>query len=242
VDPDETADSAVVLRLVNDGYEVDLAQGAPEALEVLNSRQVDCLIAEMVLGEVDGINLCKTVKNHAVFASLPFVFVSSSSDPRCMAECLRSGADDFLSKPVDLEILSLKIHRLVSRKLGYDSRAGISGSLAQMSVTDLVQMLSSSGKSVKISFSGSGNVCEVYMDQGEIVHAVCGDSVGEPAFFQLMRLSEGDFQVYPAASFSERTIHLPVMGLLLEGARLADESIRDRQSIIENPPRGFDTR
>ncbi|MBN2035873.1 MAG: DUF4388 domain-containing protein [Chitinispirillaceae bacterium] len=50
-----------------------------------------------------------------------------------------------------------------------------------------------------------------------------------------MKLSEGDFQVFPAASFPERTIHMPVMSLLLEGARLVDESTRDRHADDHQP-------
>jgi DNA-binding response OmpR family regulator len=226
IDADLKQDSSLVLRLTNDGYDVAIVHNAQDALNLLNSKEIDCLISEVNLGDVDGIQLCKNVKKHPSFASLPFIFVAATQDQRLMAECLRAGADDFLTKPVDLEVLSLKLNRILSKKLGHDSRVGIKGTLSQMSFADLVQILSSSLKCVKITFTTKQMQGELYMNQGEIVHAVQGAVSGETAFYRLMRISEGEFEVVPWSSFPQKTINLSVMGLLMEGARLDDEMAR----------------
>jgi DNA-binding response OmpR family regulator len=230
VDPDARAEDALSLRLRNDGYAVAVSATAQEALAALAEGTVDCIIAETTLPDIDGIELCKTVKTHAAHAAMPFVFVAASSDQRSMAGCLRAGADDFLAKPVDPEVLALKLYRLFSRKTGSDSRPGIKGSLSQMCFADLVQILSSSQKSVKISLSEEETIGEIYLDRGEIVHAAFGGINGEAAFYQLMRFSKGEFEVVPCVAFPQRTIALSVVGLLMEGARLDDES------SLESPP------
>jgi DNA-binding response OmpR family regulator len=229
VDPDARPEDAIVLRLRNDGYAVAVAATAQEALSALAEGTVDCIVAETALRDINGIELCKTAKAHTTHAAIPFVFVAAESDQRSMAGCLRAGADDFLSKPVDPEVLALKLYRLFSRKAGVDSRPGIKGSLSQMCFTDLVQILSSSQKSVKISLSEGTTAGEIYLDHGEIVHAALGNSSGEAAFYQLMRFTKGEFEVVPCAAFPQRTITLSVVGLLMEGARLDDESSRESQ-------------
>jgi DNA-binding response OmpR family regulator len=226
VDPELKPDAGLVLRLTNDGYEVAVAATAPEALQTLNSKQFDCLIAEVNLGDFDGVQLCKTIKKHSSFSSLVFLFAAATQDPKVMAECLRAGADDFLAKPVDWEVLSLKLHRVLSKKFGHDTKAGLTGTLSQMSFTDLVQILSTNLKSVRIAFSNENVKGEIFLNQGEVVHAQCGELSGESAFYRLMRNTEGEFEVVPWASFPPKTIDLSVMGLLMEGARLDDEAAR----------------
>ena len=226
IDADLKEDSGLVLRLTNDGYEVAIVRSAQDALALLNNKPVDCLISEVNLGDIDGIQLCKTVKKHSDFSSLPFMFVAAAQDPRLMAECLRAGADDFLTKPVDWEVLTLKLNRLLTKKLGHDSRIGIKGTLSQMSFADLVQILSSNLKCVKITFSNEQAQGELYMNQGEVVHAVQGTLSGEAAFYRIMRITEGEFEAVPWSSFPQKSISLSVMGLLMEGARLDDEMAR----------------
>ncbi|MBN1128814.1 MAG: response regulator, partial [Chitinispirillaceae bacterium] len=235
VDADQTRDGALPLRLQNDGLMIDIVGTAHEALNSINHERVDCIISETTLADADGIHLCKTIKSSPVHGGIPYLFVATSSDPRVMAECLRAGADDFLPKPVDPEILSLKLHRLLSKKLGRDSRAGIKGNLSQMGFTDLIQILSSSGKSVRIALDEGSIGGELYLNQGEFVHAVCGNATGEAAFFRLMRLTKGTFEVYPCSSFPKRSISLSVLALLLEGARLDDEAARDASAAPAMP-------
>jgi DNA-binding response OmpR family regulator len=226
-DPNAHAEDALALHLRNDGYAVTVTATGREALGALAEGNVDCIIADTELGDGDGIELCKTVKAHAAYAATPFVFVAASTDQRVMAGCLRAGADDFLVKPVDPEVLALKLHRLISKKTGADSRPGIKGSLSEVCFSDLVQILSSGQKSVKITLFEGESGGELYLDHGEIVHAVAGNSSGEAAFYRLMRFAKGEFEVVPCATFPRRTIAMSVVGLLMESARIDDETMRD---------------
>ena len=226
-DPNAHEEDELALHLRNDGFAVSVTATGREALAALAEGNVGCIVVDTVLGDGDGIELCKTVKAHTSHAAIPFVFVAASTDQRIMAACLRAGADDFLVKPVDPEVLALKLYRLLSRKTGCDSRPGIKGSLSQMCFADLVQILSSSQKSVKIILFEEETGGELYLDHGEIVHAVVGNSSGEAAFYRLMRLTKGEFEVVPCATFPKRTIAMSVVGLLMESARLDDETFRN---------------
>jgi DNA-binding response OmpR family regulator len=235
VDPDADRDAALALRLRNDGYDVTVVSTVKKALEIINKGAADCIIAETTLGDGNGMDLCKSMKNHPAFSALPFLFIAAAVDQRSMAEGLRAGADDYLPKPVDPEVVALKLHRLLLKKLGHDSRPGIKGSLAQMEVTDLVQILSSSQKSVKIKLTEGDTTGEVYLDRGEVVHAVLGSCAGETAFYRLMWFNKGDFEVVPCATFPDRTIAMTVMELLMEGARIDDEAGKTYERSPQEP-------
>jgi hypothetical protein len=63
------------------------------------------------------------------------------------------------------------------------------------------------------------------METGEIIHAESGSFYGEEAFYRLMRWEKGTFSIVPCTAFPARSIQVPTMSLLMEGARLADEGI-----------------
>jgi hypothetical protein len=144
--------------------------------------------------------------------------------------CLREGVDEVLTKPVDLEMLFLRLKKLLARPEGHaatsaepHAEGGVVGSLADMSFADLVQMVTASAKSMTMEVTSKEQKGEVVVLNGEVVHCKAGDMEGEVAFYQMMRWQEGNFVTRRTADCPKRTINAPVMSLLMEGARLADE-------------------
>ena len=140
---------------------------------------------------------------------------------------MRVGADDVVVKPVDLELLFIKIQRLLSVPAANVDKAGVSGSLSDMSFTDMIQILCAGSKSTEIHLVRGDEEGLVWVKAGDIVHAVVGDAVGEPAFYELMSWDEGEFTTQECTEFPEITIERSAIGLLMEGARLADEGAID---------------
>jgi len=136
-----------------------------------------------------------------------------------------------VSKPIDQEMLFLKLRKFVVRPetredsaTGSGPEGGVAGSLSDMSFADLIQMVTASGKTMSIALTTKEGRGEVVVLNGDVVHATAGDKEGEAAFYQMMRWQEGTFVTSRAANNACRTINAPVMSLLMEGARLADES------------------
>lgn len=224
VDPTQSQGSSMVLRLSNDGYQVEVVADAHEAVETVSKSQVDLVVSELNLPGTEGLTLCRAIRANAATAHIPFLFLTAEEGERLAAECLEAGADDFLKKPVDLEMLSLKIQRVLAMKAPQEAKRGVSGSLTEMNSTDFIQSLAAGEKDVEIHLEHRGQKGKIYMQQGQIIHADMESLSGEEAFYELTTWKEGAFQILPCSNFPTRTIHAPTMSLLIEGARLVDEA------------------
>lgn len=233
VDPGETAQGKLGPTLSNQGYDVRAVASADAALEAVAAQLPNLVITEMNLPGEDGLTLCRRLKQ--MHPGLPVAIVSAPRSDNVVAHCLKAGADDVLLKPVDLELLILKARNLTA-KTGPDDAGdpadGVSGNLADMSFTDMVQILCAGGKSVEIVLANDDAEGRVYIEDGNVIHVVSGEFEGEPAFYDLMRWNEGAFTTRPCEEFPERTIQAPAMGLLMEGARLIDEG----DPVVSDPP------
>ena len=79
---------------------------------------------------------------------------------------------------------------------------GVAGRLAEMGLTDIIQVLGSSGKTARVDLRGEGLEGALWVRAGEIVHATVADGEveGEDAFYQLIRLTTGEFSIEPVVS------------------------------------------
>ena len=106
---------------------------------------------------------------------------------------------------------------------------GFRGNLAQLSLLDILRMLSSGHRSGRLEIHNAGKTGELYLDDGIIMHAVTGTQLGEKAVFTLMGWLEGDFSFTPDVASPEKSIETTTEQLLLEAARQAEqwEDIKD---------------
>ena len=106
---------------------------------------------------------------------------------------------------------------------------GFRGNLAQISLLDILRMLSSGNRTGRLDIHNAGKSGELFLVNGEIVHAVSGTQLGESGVYSLMSWLEGDFGFTPGIAPSERSIGTTTEQLLLEAARQAEqwEDIKD---------------
>ncbi len=228
VDDQISVDSGIVLRLANDGYEVKVVADPYKGKEVLFEYQPDLIIAEIDLPHIDGLKFCKSIKEHPKTKHIPFIFLTTEKNKDLAAKALKVGADDFIFKSMDQELISLKIQKIVTQNLSPKTDAGVMGSLEQMNFVDLVQILSAGGKDAMILMENENQKGTIYIKDGDIIHAQTNGLSGEEAFYSLMKWETGNFQIVSCSDFPEPTINASTMALLLEGARLADEAREER--------------
>lgn len=99
------------------------------------------------------------------------------------------------------------------------------GSLKELPLPDIIQLVSVSGKTGVFSLkrNGDGGSGEIYLRGGQIVHAYVGDLRGEEAVYELAIWPEGDFVFTPGRETELTTIHKSNTNLLMEAARRIDE-------------------
>jgi len=225
VDQSLSLTSPPAIRLNNDGFEVEVVPDAGKALKQIAEHKYDLIISEIKLPGTDGLKFCRIVRSNQSTANIPFFFFTEEENDRLPVESLEAGADDFIKKPGELEVLSLKIQRAVVKTSPQETNGGVSGSLNEMSATDFIQSLSAGEKSVKIILENETESGHIYIEKGNIIHAYTGDLEGENAFYKIVVWEEGRFQIVPCSTFPPQTIQGRTLSLLLEASRLADEAL-----------------
>jgi two-component system alkaline phosphatase synthesis response regulator PhoP len=114
VEDEENLRSTIALNLELEGYEVQCALNGKEALQMFKANRFDIVVLDIMLPEINGLDVCREIRkeNRKVF----ILFLSARSMGSERIEGLKAGADDYLSKPFNLEELLLRIEILLKRK------------------------------------------------------------------------------------------------------------------------------
>lgn len=116
VDDSETYLQQIAEALRADGYEMVLARSGEEALELLAVQPVDCILLDLVMPGIGGRETCKRIKDAQVMRDIPIVMLTGVEDRNAMIEGLSAGADDYIAKSSDLELLRARVLAQIRRK------------------------------------------------------------------------------------------------------------------------------
>jgi len=113
---DDDPDICIMIKMVLDyyGYDAMDADNEENARKIILSNHVDLLIMDMLLSGVDGTDICRQLKQDKETSSIPVLMFSAH--PTAKETCLAAGADDFISKPFEMNDLMDKISFFLERK------------------------------------------------------------------------------------------------------------------------------
>jgi hypothetical protein len=117
---EDSAIQAESLRrlLVADGYSVVVAGDGADGLALARDRKPDLIVSDIVMPRMDGFDLCRQIKNDRGLEHIPFILLTSLTDPRDVIKGLECRADNFITKPYDEKyLLSRIMYMLLSREL-----------------------------------------------------------------------------------------------------------------------------
>jgi DNA-binding NarL/FixJ family response regulator len=98
-------------ELIEAGYDVMEARNGEEALALLGTTRPDLILCDISMPGLNGYEVLKAVQAQGQdHADIPFVFLSALGDPREVVEGKRLGADDYLVKPIDYDLLLATVH------------------------------------------------------------------------------------------------------------------------------------
>ncbi|MEN8115624.1 MAG: two-component regulator propeller domain-containing protein [Bacteroidota bacterium] len=98
-------------------YCIDTATDGEEGYEKATSKPYDLIISDVMMPKVDGFELCKKIKANESTSTVPFIFLTAKSDEQFRLMGTQLGADDFISKPFDPNLLLQKVKNILeSRK------------------------------------------------------------------------------------------------------------------------------
>lgn len=105
----------VKLYLENSGFRTACAHSGTEALTLVQSEKPDLVILDLMLPEIDGIDVCKKLRNAPETALLPIIMLTAKSDESDTIVGLELGADDYIAKPFSPKALIARIKALFRR-------------------------------------------------------------------------------------------------------------------------------
>ncbi|RME65548.1 MAG: response regulator, partial [Nitrospirae bacterium] len=222
VDDNETVLLALEFNLKSAGYRVLKASDGKEALSVALKDHPDIIVSDIAMPEMDGIELCRELRSRDEFAEVPFIFLTAHGEPEERVKGLKSGADDYVIKPFDIEELITRIDILYEKVKKRVVSGDLAGKIDEISIPDILQMLEQTGKEGKVIIKSGGKDGAIFIKQGIVTECVFGALRGEDAFVELMKCNEGTFAFKPQSVPDTETAR-PVGFLVMESARLLDE-------------------
>lgn len=105
----------LVDTLQSDGYVVSLASDGEQAWEKARSEKPDLFVLDMMLPKLDGLSLCRMIRNEASLAGTPIIIITARGGEMDKIIGLESGADDYLVKPVGLGEFLARVRAVLRR-------------------------------------------------------------------------------------------------------------------------------
>lgn len=115
VEDEENLHEALKLNLEMEGYEVTSAFDGKEALTKIGNEYFDLIIMDIMLPEVDGISITESIRVNNNEVPVLMLSARNSSEDRVLG--LKKGADDYLTKPFNLEELLLRVSKLIDKNM-----------------------------------------------------------------------------------------------------------------------------
>nr|WP_255671344.1 DUF4388 domain-containing protein [Corallococcus sp. AS-1-6] len=228
VDGDAKSLRVMEVSLKKAGFSVTTAIHGKDALEKVQISPPDLVLADTKMPEMDGFELCKTLKSDERFKFIPFVFLTNQKSVEFKVRGLELGGDDYLTKPIYIKEIVTRVKMILQKaekeriEKRETTKGGFAGSLADMGVVDLVQTFEIGRKTGVISIQGE-RTGVVYFKEGRVIDAELGRLKGENAFYRLLNTFEGQFDVQFTTLDRPERIEVSTQGLLMEGMRRLDE-------------------
>ena len=218
-------------RLAAEYFEVLTAYSGKEALDILERERVDVVLLDVMMPGMDGFEVCRRIKSNPKMHHLPVIMVTALDQPSDKVQGLESGADDFLTKPVDDIALVTRVKNLARLKVLTDEMLMRATTGRQMGMADTAALEKAlSGRAGRILV-----VDDHPRSATRLVEALSKthEAAVEPdTHAALMTLAEGNFDLL-IVSLSlanadglrlcsqvrslERTRHLPIVVLVEPG-------------------------
>lgn len=135
-------DSPEVLKLMkmllSDEFDLELTTSAEKGLNILQEKNPDLVLCDVMMPGMDGHTFCKKVKSHDDFKHIPVILVTARSGSEMIAEGIDAGADDYISKPFDSVELKARIRSLL-RIRQIESELALANQNLKMRTSDLVE-------------------------------------------------------------------------------------------------------
>ncbi|RMF46567.1 MAG: response regulator, partial [Anaerolineae bacterium] len=97
------------------GYDVDIAPRGSDALEKTRHGMPHLIVLDIMLPDIDGYEVCRTLRTNTRTSHIPVIFLTQKDERSDKLQGLELGADDYITKPFDIEELKLRVQNAIMR-------------------------------------------------------------------------------------------------------------------------------
>jgi two-component system alkaline phosphatase synthesis response regulator PhoP len=115
VEDDRDISELITYNLEREGYDVACLYDGSHAVDFVHKRKPELIILDLMLPEVDGIEICRTLKSDGATRHIPIVMLTAKSEEADVVVGLQMGADDYIPKPFSPKVLVARIKALIRR-------------------------------------------------------------------------------------------------------------------------------
>ncbi len=118
---DEPLNVEILQEMLSQNYEIVSAYSGNEALEKVEKTSPDLILLDVMMPSMNGYEVCKQLKGKEKTRFIPIVMVTALKEREDRIKAIEADADDFLSKPVDMNELNARVKSLLKVKQYYDA-------------------------------------------------------------------------------------------------------------------------
>jgi PleD family two-component response regulator len=155
---EDDLDISNMLRIYfsSQGYEVDTAPRGSDALEKTRQNLPHLIVLDIMLPDIDGFEVCRILRTNTRTSHVPIIFLTQKDERSDKLQGLELGADDYITKPFDIEELKLRVQRAIERSEQQsltDPRSGLpSGRLIEEQLRRIIRLYDWSLMDVRINY------------------------------------------------------------------------------------------
>jgi len=127
-------------EVMSETYRVRVAHDGKEALQMIAQARPDIILSDVMMPEMDGVELCRRIKQNFSTRSIPFVMLTARIATEQKIEGMEVGADDYITKPFNLDILAHRMSNLIGWSKGLP-KPMIMPQVSEMEITSLDEKL-----------------------------------------------------------------------------------------------------
>ncbi len=179
VDDEEDILELVRYNLKNYGYTVECAATGEIAVEIIRSRQPDIVLLDLMLPGIDGLDVCRIVKNDPRTSHIPIIMLTAKGDESDIVTGLELGADDYITKPFSPRVLIARIKAMLRR--GREEEHAVAFSRHGIVLNETIRDVRTDGKPVDLTAT-EFNILRMFMKhpgwvftRGQIINTIKGD-------------------------------------------------------------------
>ena len=115
VEDDRNISKLIVYNLQSEHYDTNCLYDGSQVVEFVRTSRPDLIVLDLMLPQVDGLEICHTLKNEQATKSIPIIMLTAKSEEMDVVVGLQMGADDYIPKPFSPRILVARVKAMLRR-------------------------------------------------------------------------------------------------------------------------------